>query len=90
MSATFSDFGKISGYDEPTMISFANERGANTEDQRLRNPLDFILWQKSEDKVNLLGIHRSAPDDPDGTLNAQQWPCLNSVRQSTFTAVVTI
>ena len=47
--STFSDFGKISGYDEPTMISFANERGANTEDQRLRNPLDFILWQKSEE-----------------------------------------
>ena len=46
---TFSDFGKISGYDEPTMISFANERGANTEDERLRNPLDFILWQKSEE-----------------------------------------
>jgi len=46
---TFSDFGQISGYDEPTMISFANERGANTEDERLRNPLDFILWQKSEE-----------------------------------------
>ena len=46
---TFSDFGQISGYDEPTMISFANERGANTEDQRLRNPLDFILWQKSQE-----------------------------------------
>ena len=47
--STFSDFGKISGYDEPTMISIANERAANTEDQRLRNPLDFILWQKSEE-----------------------------------------
>jgi L-cysteine:1D-myo-inositol 2-amino-2-deoxy-alpha-D-glucopyranoside ligase len=47
--STFSAFGKISGYDESTMISFANERGANTEDQRLRNPLDFILWQKSEE-----------------------------------------
>lgn len=46
---TFSDFGQISGYDEPTMISFANERGSNTEDERLRNPLDFILWQKSEE-----------------------------------------
>ena len=46
---TFSDFGQISGYDEPTMTSFANERGANTEDERLRNPLDFILWQKSEE-----------------------------------------
>ena len=45
---TYSDFGKVSGYEEDTMLAFANERGSNTKDPRLRNPLDFILWQKSE------------------------------------------
>ncbi|MEM9203902.1 MAG: cysteine--tRNA ligase [Actinomycetota bacterium] len=45
--ATFPDFGALSGYDETTMIRYAAERGGNPDDPRLRNPLDFILWQPS-------------------------------------------
>ncbi len=45
--STFDSFGAVSGYDEATMIEYSRERGGNPEDPRLRNPLDFILWQPS-------------------------------------------
>jgi L-cysteine:1D-myo-inositol 2-amino-2-deoxy-alpha-D-glucopyranoside ligase len=44
---TAPDFGKISHYDEATMLSFAAERGGNVDDPHKRNPLDFVLWQPS-------------------------------------------
>ncbi|MBV13869.1 MAG: cysteine--tRNA ligase [Actinobacteria bacterium] len=47
--STWEKFGSVSGYDEATMTAFAAERGANPDDPRLRNPLDFILWQASAD-----------------------------------------
>jgi len=47
--STFPSFGALSGYGEATMIEFAAERGGNPDDPRLRNPLDFILWQPSLD-----------------------------------------
>jgi len=46
---TFDRFGSLSGYSEATMTEYAAERGGNPEDPRLRNPLDFILWQPSAD-----------------------------------------
>ncbi len=45
--STFETFGEMSGYDEATMIEMSRERGGNPDDPRLRNPLDFILWQPS-------------------------------------------
>ncbi len=45
--STWDRFGSISGYDEATMVAYAAERGASPDDPRLRNPLDFILWQTS-------------------------------------------
>ena len=45
--STFETFGAVSGYDEATMIEYSAERGGNPDDPRLRNPLDFILWQPS-------------------------------------------
>ncbi|MEM7140725.1 MAG: cysteine--tRNA ligase [Actinomycetota bacterium] len=47
--STFPTFGAVSGYDDATMIEYAAERGGNPDDPRLRNPLDFILWQPSLD-----------------------------------------
>lgn len=47
--ATFDSFGAMSGYDESTMMEYADERGGHPDDPRQRNPLDFILWQPSLD-----------------------------------------
>jgi L-cysteine:1D-myo-inositol 2-amino-2-deoxy-alpha-D-glucopyranoside ligase len=46
--STCDDFGSVSHYDEDRMLSYAAERGGNIEDPHKRNPLDFVLWQKSE------------------------------------------
>jgi L-cysteine:1D-myo-inositol 2-amino-2-deoxy-alpha-D-glucopyranoside ligase len=45
--STFDSFGALSGYDDATMIEYARERGGNPDDPRLRNQLDFVLWQPS-------------------------------------------
>jgi L-cysteine:1D-myo-inositol 2-amino-2-deoxy-alpha-D-glucopyranoside ligase len=50
--SSFSRFGQVSGYDRPTMLELAAERGGNPDDPAKRNPLDFVLWQPS------------APDEP--------------------------
>jgi L-cysteine:1D-myo-inositol 2-amino-2-deoxy-alpha-D-glucopyranoside ligase len=47
--STHSRFGSLSGYDEETMIQLAAERGGRPDDPRQRNPLDFVLWQRSLD-----------------------------------------
>lgn len=41
------DYGKLSKYSETEMIKLSKERGANPDDPNKKNPLDFILWQKS-------------------------------------------
>ena len=45
--ATFNDYGKLSKFSMDEMISLSKERGANPDDPKKRNKLDFILWQKS-------------------------------------------
>lgn len=45
--STATEFGRLSGYAEDTMLAFAAERGGTPTDLRQRNPLDFILWQPS-------------------------------------------
>ena len=47
--STAPEFGRLSGYAEATMLSFAAERGGTPTDLRQRNALDFILWQPSAD-----------------------------------------
>jgi len=47
--STWDSFGSMTGYDEATMRAFAAERGGDPDDPRLRNPLDFVLWQASAD-----------------------------------------
>ena len=42
-------FGSISGYDDATMLAYAAERGGRPDDPHKRNPLDFVLWQPSEE-----------------------------------------
>ena len=47
--ASIADFGKISHLDRETMLAYAAERGGNIDDPHKRDPLDFVLWQPSED-----------------------------------------
>jgi len=42
------DYGKLSGYSREEMIKLSKERGANPDDPNKKDPLDFILWQKSK------------------------------------------
>lgn len=41
------NFGKLSQYDYRAMLTIANDRGNNPLDPNKRDPLDFVLWQKS-------------------------------------------
>ena len=50
--STFPRYGSLSGLDTPAMLRLSRERGGNPDDPRKRNPLDFVLWQ------------RSLPDEP--------------------------
>jgi L-cysteine:1D-myo-inositol 2-amino-2-deoxy-alpha-D-glucopyranoside ligase len=47
--STFPRFGQVSHYSEATMLAYAAERGGNVDDANKRNPLDFVLWQPSDD-----------------------------------------
>ncbi len=42
------DYGKLSHFNQQQMRVLSKERGANPDDPRKENPLDFILWQKSQ------------------------------------------
>ncbi len=42
-----ADFGKLSHIPRPEMLPIANERGNTPNDPHKRDPLDFVLWQKS-------------------------------------------
>ncbi len=44
----FKDYGKLSKFKRPQMLILLKERGGNTKDPNKRDPLDFILWQKSK------------------------------------------
>jgi L-cysteine:1D-myo-inositol 2-amino-2-deoxy-alpha-D-glucopyranoside ligase len=44
---TFPGFGSLSGYPPDELRSLLAERGGDPDDQRKRNPLDFVLWQRS-------------------------------------------
>ena len=50
--STFDRFGQVSHLDRDTMLALAAEHGGNPDDPHKRDPLDFVLWQKS------------APDEP--------------------------
>ncbi len=50
--SAFDRFGQVSHFDRDTMLALAAEHGGNPDDPNKRNPLDFVLWQKS------------APDEP--------------------------
>lgn len=43
-----SDYGKLSKYSREEMITLSGERGADPDDPQKKDPLDFILWQKSK------------------------------------------
>ncbi len=41
-------YGQLSGYSREEMLKLAGERGGHPEDPRKDDPLDFVLWQRSE------------------------------------------
>ena len=43
----FKDYGKLSGFSSEKMFILSKERGGNPDDKLKKNPLDFLLWQKS-------------------------------------------
>src|SRR3954447_649756 len=47
--SSFPAFGDVSHYTNEQMLEYAKERGGNVDDPNKRTPLDFVLWQPSED-----------------------------------------
>jgi L-cysteine:1D-myo-inositol 2-amino-2-deoxy-alpha-D-glucopyranoside ligase len=45
----FPAYGSLCRLDTATMVELSRSRGANPDDPRKRNPLDFVLWQPSRD-----------------------------------------
>jgi L-cysteine:1D-myo-inositol 2-amino-2-deoxy-alpha-D-glucopyranoside ligase len=48
-TASWPRFGELAQLDRATMLELAAERGGNPDDVNKRDPLDFVLWQKSLD-----------------------------------------
>ena len=46
--ATATSYGQLSRMDRETMRAISAERGADPDDPRKENPLDFILWQAAQ------------------------------------------
>lgn len=45
----FKDYGKLSKYTRSQMIIISKERGGDPKDPLKKDPLDFILWQKTKE-----------------------------------------
>lgn len=45
----FKKYGKLSRLNQKQMLLIAQERGGNPDDPLKKNPLDFLLWQKSKE-----------------------------------------
>lgn len=43
----FPEYGSLSRLDATAMVELSRQRGADPDDPRKRNPLDFVLWQPS-------------------------------------------
>lgn len=44
----FKNYGQLSKYTSEQMLLISKERGANPNDPNKKDPLDFILWQKTK------------------------------------------
>lgn len=44
----FKEYGKLGKFGREEMIRLSRERGADPQDPKKRDPLDFILWQSSK------------------------------------------
>lgn len=44
----YPKYGKLSGLSGKEMLPVSRERGSNPDDPNKKNPLDFVLWQKSK------------------------------------------
>lgn len=45
----FPDYGKLSKFNHHQMLQISKERGGDPNDSNKKNPLDFLLWQKSKE-----------------------------------------
>ncbi|MGI9023447.1 MAG: cysteine--tRNA ligase [Acidimicrobiales bacterium] len=45
--ASFERFGQVSHLDRDSMLAVATEHGGSPDDPAKRDPLDFVLWQRS-------------------------------------------
>ncbi|MDO8658304.1 MAG: cysteine--tRNA ligase [Candidatus Levybacteria bacterium] len=45
----FKNYGTLSHYNKKQMILLSKERGGYPDDPRKKDPLDFVLWQKSKE-----------------------------------------
>jgi L-cysteine:1D-myo-inositol 2-amino-2-deoxy-alpha-D-glucopyranoside ligase len=45
----FPEYGSLSRLDSTAMVELSRLRGADPDDPRKRNPVDFVLWQPSAD-----------------------------------------
>lgn len=45
----FKEYGKLSRFNTKQMVTISKDRGGNPDDPLKKNPLDFILWQKSKE-----------------------------------------
>lgn len=45
--SAFEPYGRLSGLSPAAMLELSRERGADPDDPRKREPLDFVLWQPS-------------------------------------------
>lgn len=43
----YPDWGRLSGLGREAMLALSRSRGADPDDRRKRDPLDFVLWQPS-------------------------------------------
>lgn len=48
-TAKYAEYGKLSRYSSEQMKLLLKERGGNPDDPTKRNPLDFVLWQRSKE-----------------------------------------
>ena len=77
---SIADYGRLSRLSPAEMITLSAQRGADPDDPRKQDPLDFVLWQVSP----------GAWAGPAGISSARRWRSSTWVRRSTSTAAAPI
>ncbi|MBI2190006.1 MAG: class I tRNA ligase family protein [Candidatus Levybacteria bacterium] len=64
------EYGKLSRFNKEQMLLISKERGNNPNDPLKKDPLDFVLWQRSKAAGIVLGVRQLAEAGPFGKLRA--------------------